>query len=81
MVFGHSSPLGPLTGQSLRNGAYPLQVLPCMSTAIQDMRVRRRSPLIKVSDTPSVAISDAFPILQLLQIYRTSTMVRGPIDG
>ena len=81
MVFGHSSPLGPLTGQPQRNRARFLQVLPCMNAAIQDMRVRRRSPLIKVSDSHSVANSDAFPILQLLQIYRTSTMVRGPVDG
>ena len=81
MVFGHSSPLGPLTGQPQGNRAYSLQVLPCINTATQDMRVRRRSPLIKVSDSHSIANSDAFPILQLLQIYRTSTMVRGPIDG
>ena len=82
MVFGHSSPPGPLTVWPQRDGAHSLQVLPCINAATQDMRIRRRSPLIKASGPPSVANSDAFPILQLLLIYyRKSTVVQGPVDG
>ena len=82
MVLDHSSSPGPLTVWPQRDGAHSLQVLPCINAATQDMRIRRRSPLIKASGPPSVANSDAFPILQLLLIYyRKSTVVQGPVDG